>query len=134
MIEIGLNEQIDLNNNVERRTDLNEEDDDMNNKIEKEQIDMGENPNKENDGSNKTNKVPDPYVGMRFDSGQEFAKYCHRYASSRGFAYHTRTCELLDEFKEKSYGRRKSGEEPQYYMLKRLRLECGKGGKEKKMT
>jgi len=68
---------------------------------------------------------------MCFDSEWEITKYCNRYASTRGFQYHTRTCELLDEFKGKSYGRRKSGEESQYYMLNRLRLECGKGGKKK---
>ena len=108
VIEIDLNQEIeDLNDNVERRIDLNEETEEMHNEIEKEQIGMGENPNEESDGSNKTRKVSDPCVELCFDSGQEFVKYCHRYASNRGFQYHTRTCELLDEFKGKSYGMRK---------------------------
>ena len=103
MIEIDLNEEIEeFNDNVEKRIDLNEEAEGMNEEVEREQIDMGDELNEDSDGSNNRDKVPDPCVGMCFDSGQEFAKYCHKYASSRGFQYHTHICELLDEFKGKS--------------------------------
>ena len=92
---------------------------------------MEEDRNEESDGWNNIDNIFDPCVGMHFDSAQEFAKYCHKYASSEGFQCHKWTCELY-EFKGKAYGRRKSWEEPQYYVLKRLRLECGKGGMKKK--
>ncbi|KAJ8446946.1 hypothetical protein Cgig2_026444 [Carnegiea gigantea] len=93
VIDIDLNEEIEeFNDNVEKRIDLNEEAEGMNEEVEKEQIDMGEELNEDSDGSNNTDKVPDPCVGMCFDNGQELAKYCHKYASSRGYItpYHKR--------------------------------------------
>ncbi|KAJ8425721.1 hypothetical protein Cgig2_015869 [Carnegiea gigantea] len=86
VIQIDLNEEIEeFNDNVEKRIDLNEEAEGMNEEVEKEQIDMGEELNEDNDGSNNIDNLPDPCVGMCFDSGKEFAKYCHKYASSRGY-------------------------------------------------
>ncbi|KAJ8437770.1 hypothetical protein Cgig2_024074 [Carnegiea gigantea] len=69
VIEIDLNEEIEeFNDNVEKRIDLNEEAEGMNEEVEKEQINMGEELNEDSDGSNNTDKVPDPCVGMCFDS------------------------------------------------------------------
>ncbi|KAJ8425368.1 hypothetical protein Cgig2_003646 [Carnegiea gigantea] len=63
--EIDLNEEIEeFNDKVEKRIDRNEKAEGMNEEVEKEQIDMGEELNEDSDGSNNTDKVPDPCVGM----------------------------------------------------------------------
>ncbi|KAJ8446857.1 hypothetical protein Cgig2_016167 [Carnegiea gigantea] len=78
-IEIDLNEEIEeFNDNVEKKIDLNKEAEGMNEEVEKEQIDMGEELNEDTDGSNNRDKVPNPCVGMCFDSGQEYITSYHK--------------------------------------------------------
>lgn len=70
-----------------------------------------------------------PKPNLSFDSGAEFASYCHRYAYSKGFTFFSRTTKLKQHYKDIGVRRVGAGSaEPLYHMMQRIRLHCKYGG------
>ncbi|KAK9677122.1 hypothetical protein RND81_11G122900 [Saponaria officinalis] len=73
-----------------------------------------------------------PKLGMAFNCGEEVAAFMYTYAFKTGFEWFIRSNILLEEFKAKGVKRNRAGEkDPRFHILKRLRLQCKKGGKSK---
>ncbi|XP_021737710.1 protein FAR1-RELATED SEQUENCE 5-like [Chenopodium quinoa] len=67
-----------------------------------------------------------PGVGMLFQSGEEFAQCCHKYAYEKGFEFYVRIDTLMKEYKVADVNRRGVGEkEPKYHMMSRIRMDWG---------
>lgn len=89
-----------------------------------------ETPPVQENSSNKDDELTEPTLGMSFDSGEEFATFCHDYAYRKGFTLFSRTTTLLKEYKEMGITRTGTNE-PMYHMMERIRLSCKYGGRKK---
>ncbi|KAK9734726.1 hypothetical protein RND81_04G159500 [Saponaria officinalis] len=75
-------------------------------------------------------EAAEPKVGICFSGGEELAAFVYSYAFKTGFEWFIRSNILLEEFREKGVKQNRAGEkEPRFHMLKRLRLQCKKGGR-----
>uniref|UniRef100_A0A803LZ22 FAR1 domain-containing protein n=1 Tax=Chenopodium quinoa TaxID=63459 RepID=A0A803LZ22_CHEQI len=74
-----------------------------------------------------------PTVGMLFESSEEFARFCHKYAYDKGFQFYIRSNRLLKEYREGGVIRQGVGEkEPNNHMMSRIRLVCKMGTKDRR--
>ncbi|XP_021762941.1 protein FAR1-RELATED SEQUENCE 5-like [Chenopodium quinoa] len=65
-------------------------------------------------------------VGMLFQSGEEFAQCCHKYAYEKGFEFYVRTDTLMKGYKVVDVNLRGVGKkEPKYHMMSRIRMDWG---------